>query len=314
MSVTRRAQAASIGPRPRPWRMLAVVTGWGACFVAIEFGMAFAPPLWFAALRALTAGVALLGVGLMSGRPMPRTHSWPTIGLLGAVNVTLAFAAMFVATGGVATGIAAMLSNAQPLLIILPAWVLYRERPDLRTIAGLLVGFAGLFAVAIPVGLGGGAVLALGAAVFTTAGTLIARRLTGVDLVMLSAWQFLLGGLLLAIWAGIAEGAPGIAWSLEFLGALAFLSLIGTAATYLLWFAEVQRAPLTAVTAWTMLTPVIGVAFGWILLGERFTPIQFAGIALVAAGMALILLRRKVGSSVLKQSERPAPGHREASR
>ena len=293
MSVTRCAQAASIGPRPRPWRMLAVVTGWGACFVAIEFGMAFAPPLWFAALRALTAGVALLGVGLMSGRPMPRRRSWPTIGLLGAVNVTLAFAAMFVATGGLATGIAAMLSNAQPLLIILPAWVLYRERPDLRTIAGMLVGFAGLFAVAIPGGLGGGAVLALGAAVFTTAGTLIARRLTGVDLVMLSAWQFLLGGLLLAIWAGVAEGAPRIAWSLGFLGALAFLSLIGTAATYLLWFAEVQRAPLTAVTGWTMLTPVIGAAFGWILLGERFRPIQFAGIALVAAGMALILLRRK---------------------
>jgi probable blue pigment (indigoidine) exporter len=295
MSVIRPCRGRGFGFRPRPWRMLAVVTGWGACFVAIEFGLAFAPPLWFAALRAILAGVALLGVGLMRGRPMPASRSWPTIGLLGAVNVTFAFAAMFISTGGVATGIAAMLANAQPLLIILPAWVFYQERPDLRTIAGLLIGFTGLFAVALPGGLGEGAALALAAAVFTTAGTLIARRLTDVDVVMVSAWQFVIGGLLLAAWAGIAEGAPQITWGLGFLAALAFLSLIGTAATYLLWFTEVQRAELTEVAAWTMLTPVIGAAFGWILLGERLTPVQLAGFALVAVGMALILLWRKSG-------------------
>lgn len=70
------------------------------------------------------------------------------------VNVTVAFAAMFGGVAGGATGTAAVLANAQPLLILLPAWWLYGERLSPRTSAALVVGFAGLVVVALP---GGGA-------------------------------------------------------------------------------------------------------------------------------------------------------------
>ena len=57
--------------RPRPGRMLWVTAAWGACFVAIRFGLRDAPVLWFATLRSLIAGVALVAVATAQRRPRP---------------------------------------------------------------------------------------------------------------------------------------------------------------------------------------------------------------------------------------------------
>lgn len=287
-------ETTSAPPRPpRPGRMLVVTLGWGACFVAIRYGLAHAPELWFAALRALLAGAALLAAGVVLHRPAPPRAAWPSIAVLAVVNVAVAFAAMFAGTAGVASGVAAVLANAQPLLIVLPAWALYRERPDARTLVGLAVGFTGLLVTALPSGTGGGALLSLGAAAAITAGTLLARALTGVDVVMLSAWQFLAGGLILAGWAWAAEGSPAISPAPMFLAALAFLALIGTALTYLLWFTELRVAQLVAMSAWTMLTPVFGVGLSWFLLDDRLSFEQGVGVGLVLAALPIILLPRR---------------------
>ncbi len=277
---------------PHPGRMLFVTAGWGACFVGIRLGLADAPLLWFAALRALLAGVALLGVAAVSRRPAPPRSAWLGIGALAVVNVAIAFGAMFAGTVGVASGVAAVLANAQPLLIVLPAWWLYQERPRPRTLIALLIGFLGLAITAAPGGLGGGALMSIGAAVAITIGTLLARRLGRVDVVMLSGWQFLIGGILLAGWAAVTEGAPDIHWRPQFIAALAFLALIGTAATYLIWFSELQHAPLVSLSAWTLLTPVFGIGFGWLLLGDRMSAQQTVGVGLVLAALPLLLLPR----------------------
>ena len=70
--------------------------------------------------------------------------------------MTIAFAAMFAGVAGLATGTAAVLANAQPLLILLPAWWLYGERLSWRTAVALVIGFAGLLLVALPGGGGSG--------------------------------------------------------------------------------------------------------------------------------------------------------------
>lgn len=274
--------------------MLVVTIGWGACFVAISVGLRYAPLLWFAALRALLAGGALLAAGVLLRRPAPPRSSWAAVALLGIVNVAVAFAAMFAGTAGVSSGVAAVLANAQPILIVLPAWALFRERPDLRALGGLVIGFAGLTVAAISPGSGTrGALLSIAAAGAITAGTLLARWLSDLDVVTLSAWQFLIGGVVLAGWAAAVEGPPAVSWTPQFVTALGFLALIGTAITYLIWFAELERAPLVTMSAWTMLTPVFGVLLSWLLLSEALSLQQAIGIALVLAALLVILLPRR---------------------
>ena len=262
----------------------------GSCFLFIAWGLRDAPALWFAALRALTAGAVLVAVGFLQRRQQPRgVRAWGWITLIGLVNVTLAFAAMFAGVAGLATGTAAVLANAQPLLILLPAWWLYGERLSWRTAVALVVGFAGLLLVALPGGGGSGAALSLVAAAAVTAGTLLSRRLAGLDVVAATGWHLLIGGLALAGVALRVEGAPVIAWTPRFVLALVFLSLVGTAATTVAWFVEARRSRLDALTAWTFLTPVVGLVLAALVLGERPTGWSAVGLAASLVAMWVVL-------------------------
>ena len=272
--------------RPRPARMVWITAAWGACFVSIRWGLRDAPVLWFAALRALIAGVALTVVATVQRRPRPvGRRSWSLIVLLAVTNAAIAFAAMFAGVDGLTTGTAAVLANAQPLLILLPAWWLYGEQVTARTTAALVVGFAGLLVVALPGGGGSGAWLSILAAVAITAGTLLSRRLAGIDVLHAAAWHFLIGGVLLAAVAAAVEGAPTIDWTTRFVLVLAFLSLVGTALAFWAWFVETLRSPLGQLAAWTFLTPVFGIAFGALLTSEYPDGWATAGIALVLVSL-----------------------------
>ena len=274
--------------RPRRTRMLAITAAWGSCFVAIDWGLRDAPVLWFAAFRSLLAGAALVGVAYVQHRPGPHgAAAWGRIGVLALFNVTIAFAAMFAAAAALSAGVAAVLSNAQPLLILLPAWWLFGERPRPSAGAAAAVGFIGLAITAsASIGTTSGAALALVAATAVTTGTILARRMHDIDVLVISAWHFLIGGAALSMLAFISEGAPAVTWTPRFIAALTFLALVGTAGAFVLWFIEVRRAPLAAVALWTFLTPVFGLTFSAIALREYPTARELAGIALVLAGLA----------------------------
>lgn len=276
--------------RPSTRRMVWVVAVLGACFVSIRSGLADIPVLWFAALRALIGGVVLVGLGFGQHRRLPRGRSeWAVVTGLGLANATVGFAAMFLGVVHLATGIASVVANAQPLLIVLPAWALYGERPSRRTIVGLGVGLVGLVVVGVPGGGGSGAALSLGAAGAATAGTLIARRLGTLDDVVAGGWSFLLGGAMLAVWAGLAEGTPTIRWSLRFVGILAFLGVLGTAAVYVAWFKEARRCPLYRLTAWTFAVPLFGLVLAVVIEGEQPSVWTAVGLSVVITSMWLVL-------------------------
>lgn len=106
--------------------------------MAVRWGLRDAPLLWFAAMRALLGGAALAAVAAVQRRPLPRSaDTWGRVGALGLVNVSLAFAAMYAGIAGLGTGTAAVLSNAQALLILLPAWWQYGERVTARAGGGI---------------------------------------------------------------------------------------------------------------------------------------------------------------------------------
>jgi len=201
----------------------------------------------------------------------------------------VAFAAMFAGIAGVATGTAAVLANAQPLLILLPAWWLYGEKLSGRAGIALAVGFGGLMVVALPGGGGRGALLSLLSAVAVTSGTLMVRHLRDVDVVVASAAHFLFGGAVLAVFAAVSEGFPHIHWTPRFGAVLAFLAVIGTAAAFLVWFVEAQRCALASLTAWIFLVPVFGLLIGFVVLGERPDVWTVSGIALVLLSMRVAL-------------------------
>ena len=281
---------------PNPWRMIWVTFAWGSCYLAISVALRDAPPLWLAALRTLIAGVLLLVISTVSRVQVPRGRStWLLIVTMGLVNVALAYGAMFGGLTGMSTGAATVLANAQPLLILLPAWWLFGEKPGAATVAAMLLGLAGLLLIAVPNGFGLGAVMSLASAVAITAGTLLARTIHAEPLA-LAAGQFVIGGTVLTIVALLVEGPPRINWSPGFVISMLYMAVIGTAASNVAWIQETRRARLDQLTTWTLLVPVFGIILSVLVLRENQTAWAWSGIGTVIAALVLVLLASRLAT------------------
>lgn len=253
---------------------------WGTTYIVTTTLLPEGDPLTLAALRALPAGLILLLVV----RRLPPISQLGRVFLLGGFNFALFWACLFVAAYRLPGGIAATVGAIQPLIVLLLARKVLGE--PIRTVS-VAAAFAGLVGVALlvlgpeagldPVGLGAG----LAGAASMAAGTVYSRKWRGdTPLLTFTAWQLTAGGLLLlpaAWWFG--SGLPSM--SLASLAGLAWLTLIGAALSYVLWFNGVGRLAPSTVSAMGFLSPLVAVSAGWMMLGESLSPLQATGAALV---------------------------------
>jgi drug/metabolite transporter (DMT)-like permease len=102
------------------------------------------------------------------------------------------------------------------------------------------------------------------------------------------AYQLVVSALVL----GIAAPLVGETWparvSALSMGSMFFQTVIVTFASYLAWFWLVRHYPATRISAFTLLTPMAGLAFGVLLLGEPLTARLMIAMAGVALGLLLI--------------------------
>lgn len=262
------------------------------CFVAIKAGLAFAPPLLFAGLRAEIAGLTLLGIAAASRRiAVPPPAGWPGILALALTSTTLAFGAMFLSPGRTGAGIASVLGNLQPLVVLVAATVFLGEALTLTKVVALGVGLAGVTLVALPAVAGpdaygfSGPLLAIGASASLGAGNVILKKIvTRHDLLAITGWQLALGGLPLLVSSALVEREASATWSVPFVLLLLGLALGGTAAPTLVWNHLARSEEIGRLTLSLLLVPVFGVGFAALAFGERLGPAELAGgIAVLAA-------------------------------
>lgn len=297
------ASAAQKGILPGDAVRLAVIMFlWALCFPLIATGLAAAPPLYFAALRSLVAGAGLLLPAFALRQPLPRGwRVWLLLLGVGLSATSLGFTGMFLAGGVVSPGVATVLANAQPLIAAGLAYLVLGERLGSRRRVGLALGFAGIILIALP-GFGGasanstpaGVGYVLLGAVGVAVGNVLLKRLAGqadasaplnTSLLMVTGWQFILGGIPLFLAAQLFEAPIQVAWSLSFVLVLLLLGLLGTALAFVLWFSALHRAELTRLNAFTFLTPVIALAIGMIFFSESLRLVEIDGILLTLAGV-----------------------------
>jgi uncharacterized membrane protein len=106
-----------------------------------------------------------------------------------------------------------------------------------------------------------------------------------VSLLTMTGWQLTAGGLLLLPTALLAEGLPPTV-STENVAGYAYLSLVGGALAYWLWFRGVERLPAASVSLLGLLSPLVAAVVGWAVLGQRLSPLQLVGMAVALGGVA----------------------------
>jgi drug/metabolite transporter (DMT)-like permease len=224
-------------------------------------------------------------------------------------------AALFLAVGfGIAGTFAQLMANTSRVIIVnysMPVWgslmayVVLRERINMRSAIGLVLCVAGLSVLVYPVAEQSlnepiGLLLALCCALCWGGGTVYMKwaRIKG-DLLAITFWQVMVGVLAFAIGYGLFEGVPRfepLQWRTW--GGLLFTGVLGTGAAYFIWFSIIGRLSTVMASLGSLLNPVVGVLGAVIVLGDRPTVSDWIGFALIFCAAACVLI---------PQRERPSP-------
>jgi drug/metabolite transporter (DMT)-like permease len=307
-TVPARAEAV---PPWKTWSALWVVyIVWGSTYLAIALMVETIPPLLGAGARFICVGLILLPIlaftrGVAVLRPSREE-------LLSAAFVGLmlpgANAVISVAEKTIPSGLAALLVASVPLWVI----VLRRvsgERIAWRSIGAVLVGFGGLVLLLRPSGDATllGLLACIGAAFMWALGSFASPRISlPRDPFASTAWQALLGGVVIFA-CGLIGGEAGDVHFGEFSGrsvfGLVYLITFGTLLAYSCYAWLLQNAPISKVSTYAYVNPVVAIALGWLILDEGISVTTLVGAGIIVASVAL----------VVRAEARPSPAARRSS-
>jgi drug/metabolite transporter (DMT)-like permease len=279
------------------WIVVCVV--WGTTYLGIRVALETVPVFLLAGLRWVGAGLLLAAVLSAMGRRLPGPRTWGTLVLLGFLmnvlgNGFVVWAEQFVSSGLTAVVVATVTFWS----VCIESWLPNGERLTARTLAGLALGFAGIVVLLWPeMTVGGGAgravvggVLGLQVACAGWAlGTSYSKRhTTGGDPLTTSALQMIFGGLILLAIATLRGEWSDLQFSARTLVAMLYLTLAGSVVAYTAYIYAIAYLPISTVSLYAYVNPIIAVVLGSLLLDEPFSMrIVFASL-LVLAGIAVV--------------------------
>ncbi|MFE3285661.1 EamA family transporter, partial [Streptomyces sp. NPDC059233] len=287
------------------WTALALVyVVWGSTYLGIRVVVETMPPFLSAGARFITAGLLLVAAVAWRFGPAALKATRAQVAsavLVGLLLILGGNGLVVLAETSVPSGLAALLVAAVPMwVVVLRAGT--GDRPPRRTLGGVLVGLAGLAVLTSP-GIGGavrlsGVLLVVAGSVLWSLGSFSASKLslpgnpfTG------SAYQMLaggIGGVVVGLVRGEHRGLDPAAYSTASWLALGYLVVFGSLVGFTAYVWLLQAAPLSLVSTYAYVNPVVAVVLGWLILDEALTwPIVVGGAVVVAAVGVIVGTERK---------------------
>ena len=269
---------------------------WASAYVPSKVAATAAPPLWFLVVRFLAAGLVMAIITAALRRRFPTRFSelliYAALGILAnAAYLGLTYSAL---GRGLGSGMGSIVASTNPLILALVAPRLLGEPLTWRKALGLALGFGGVLAVMLsragadtarPTEVG----LAFLGVTSNVASTILFKRARGAtDLLAVNTVQLLAAGLALVPVALVLEPGPHVSWSAALLAAFVYLVGVLSVGASLLWFWLLSRGAASRVSAYYFLTPIFGLAFGALLLGEQVGLGDAVGLVAVALGILLV--------------------------
>jgi drug/metabolite transporter (DMT)-like permease len=271
---------------------------WSTGFIVAKFGLPYAPPLTFLALRFSGVLLILLPLVLLMKAPWPADKAWQ-IALAGVMVQAGYLGGVWCAIKlGMPAGLSALIVGMQPILTAVGA-PLIGEAVRARQWLGLLLGLGGVaLVVYAKFDLAGLTAQSIGLCIFAllsmTAGTMYQKRhCPRFDLRTGTIIQFAASLVVMVPLAVLFEGADldlsKVQWTPDFIGALLW-SIFGLSigAIFLL-FALIRRSAATEVTSLLYLTPPTTAIMAWIVFGETLSASGVAGMAAALVGVVFVV-------------------------
>jgi drug/metabolite transporter (DMT)-like permease len=305
-------------PTPPAWQVWTalwlVYVLWGSTYLGIAYVVDTMPPLLAMGLRFGTAAVLVATVVLVRRGPRAlrvtrrQARSAGVVGLLllGGGNGSVALAE----DADLPSGLAALLVAVIPLWVVLIRW-LARDRPSPRTVGGVALGLVGLAVLLLPGARPSGVALlavvtVLGGAFLWSIGSFYATRAElPEDGLTTTALEMATGAAALCV-VGLARGErlDVDAVSGSSLLALGYLVVFGSVIAYTAFSWLLSVAPVSQVSTYAYVNPVVAVALGAVLRGEDVTGLTVVGGALTLLAVAVVVReegRRKAATARASQ-------------
>lgn len=301
--MTESEAAAKPAVPPRQWLVFLalgiVYVVWGSTYLGIRIVVQDLSPLASASWRFFVAGLILgAGIAVVKGIATLRVNRRELLGsaAIGLMLPALGNGLVVVAEHrGAPSGIAALLVAAVPLWVIVYR-IIAGDRPNARTVAGVLFGFAGLVGLIAASGLGGdvnvgACLIVVVATLFWSFGSWSTPRLPlPKNPFVMAVYEMLFGALALFVMAAVSgedlvpHKAPADAWL-----AWAYLVVFGSVVAFTAYVWVLSVAPISLVATYAYVNPVVAVFLGWLILSEPVTLAIVLGGGVVVASVALVI-------------------------
>ncbi|KAK9070173.1 hypothetical protein SSX86_010573 [Deinandra increscens subsp. villosa] len=282
---------------------------WGTAMVAMKEILPKTGPLFVSSFRLIPSGFLLVAFAASRGRKIPSgINAWVSIALFAIVDATCFQGFLAKGLEKTSAGLGSVIIDSQPLTVAVLASFLFGESISLVGAAGLVLGVVGLALLELPAISfdennfslwGSGEWWMLLAAQSMAVGTVMVRWVSKYsDPIMATGWHMVLGGIPLAA-ISLFVHDPAFSGGLNELTAndvfaLLYTSVFGSAISYGLYFFNATRGSLTKLSSLTFLTPMFASVFGFLYLGETFSPVQLTGAMVTIAAIYMVNYKNAV--------------------
>ena len=281
---------------------IAICILWGTTYLFIRIGVESIPPMLFAGFRWLIAGIILITILRLSGKQFPKKVELIHISIIGIALLGFGNGLVVVGEQYVESGLAALLITTVPFWMVgLESFLPKGPKLNWMVITGLIVGSMGVGLI-----FGGdlkyvfetkyliGVLSILGAVVSWSLGSVYSKyKKVSVHPLMSASVQMLIVGSLQIILGTVLGEFAGLHFTQSGVMSLVYLIVMGSIFGYGSYIYAIEHLPLSLVSTYAYVNPIIALVLGWIFLNEQLNIFILLASIVIIAGVVLV----KIGSN-----------------
>ncbi len=289
---------------------IAVCIIWGTTYLAIRVGVANLPPMLFAGLRWLIAGTIFLFYLRLKGQKLPSAGDIFPLALVGIALLGFGNGLVVIGEQWVNSGLTALLISTTPFWMVgIESFLPQGIKINLLTIGGLILGLSGVILIfgshwegLLDATYLTGILCVIGAEIFWASGSVYSKyKKINVHPLMGAAAQMIIAGSLQVLLGLILGEGSALQFTRDGFYAFAYLTLVGSIFGYGSYIYAIAHLPLSLVSTYAYINPIIALFLGWLILDERLDFVILIAAVIIIAGVLLV----KQGSkkNIIPESE-----------
>ena len=271
---------------------------WGTTYLAIRIGVQYFPPLLFVVIRQLLSGFVLGSLAMIFAKAQ-----WPSFenikrqAIAGFFMITLGNGLVSYAEVTIPSGVAAILCSLMPVTTIMINLFLNKEeKPNSLIIFGVLLGLTGIVMIfrehlvefSRPEYLVGISIILIGVVAWAGGSVWLKKTNSEGNLFLNTALQMFFGGIWTIPGVFLFDDLSKVHFSTESSLAMIYLIVFGSVIAYACYSYALRKLPMTILSLYAYVNPVVTVVLGWLVLDEKLNLMIGVSIMTTVAGIYVV--------------------------